>query len=129
MRSAIVAVLLTLSPSLCMAQSSRAYISGAGGFAGTVDGTSGDALGEAGVRVAPNLYVVGDVGRFHNLAPSLFQPGADAASTDFSAGGLIVAGSAVAPAWYTTGGIRYTVPLRTLRFLPYVTTSIGVARL
>jgi hypothetical protein len=34
-----------------------------GGFAATTDTTSGNAVAEAGVRVAPHLLVFGDVGR------------------------------------------------------------------
>jgi opacity protein-like surface antigen len=127
MRRVIVTAVLFLVPSLCSAQVSRGYISGAGGFASTVDGSSGDVLAEAGVRIMPNLYIVGDVGKFHNVAPSLFQPGADAVTSDFAASGLSVTGTAVAPAWYSTGGVRYEIPVGSRRFVPYATASAGVA--
>ena len=129
MRSVIVAAAILVLPTTSFAQDGRAYVSAAGGFASTVDGTSGDMVGEAGVRVARNFYVFGDLGRFHNLAPSLFQPTADAASADFAASGLMLTGSSVVPAWYTTGGIKYNLPIRSARFTPYVFTSAGVARL
>jgi opacity protein-like surface antigen len=128
MRRAIVTAVLFLIPSLCAAQApARGYISGAGGFASTADGSSGDVLGEGGVRVLPNLYIVGNVGKFHNLAPSLFQPGADAVSADFGATGLSLTDAAAAPAWYTTGGVRYEIPVGSRRFTPYATASAGVA--
>src|SRR5689334_3366298 len=59
----------------------RAYADVAGGFAVTPDATSGDVVGELGVRVAPNLFVFGDVGRFANAQPSMFQPSVDATTT------------------------------------------------
>jgi len=42
------------------------YLAGSGGFAVGPDGSSGDVLGEAGVRIAPGLFVFGDVGQLHN---------------------------------------------------------------
>ena len=44
--------LLTAAPLL--AQSERGYVTGVGGFAATSDTTSGNVLGEACVRIAPN---------------------------------------------------------------------------
>jgi opacity protein-like surface antigen len=129
MRRAIMTAVLFLVPSLCSAQTARGYVSGAGGFASAADGTSGDVLGEGGVRVTSNLYVIGDVGRFHNLAPSQFQPAADAVTSDFAASGLSLTGAAFTPAWYTTGGVRYEIPVRSRRFAPYATATAGVAHL
>ena len=82
------------------------YANLAGGFAAGPDGTSGDLLGEVGVRIAPHLSVFGSIGQFHNLQPSQAQPAVDAAAATLAAGGLNVTGVARVPAWYSMGGLR-----------------------
>src|SRR5262245_45147538 len=129
LRGVIVVAAILILPGASFAQTGRAYVSGAGGFASAPDVTSGNIVGEAGVRVARNLYVFGDVGHYRNLAPSVFQPSADAAAADFAASGVTLTPSSVVPAWYTTGGVRYTLPISWTRFTPYVFTSAGAARL
>jgi len=110
------------------AQSERAYVDVDGGVAMSSDVTSGDLLGEVGVRVARNLYVFADVGRFHNVQPSEVQPSVDAADAVLSAQGVGVTGVARVPAWQTLGGVRYTIPTRWIAS-PYVIGGAGVARL
>src|SRR5690242_5250475 len=83
------------------AQSSSVYANFAGGFAVSPDATSGDVLGEVGVRVAPHLSVFGDIGQFHNLQPSLVQAAVDSTDATLAAGGLAVNGVARVPAWYS----------------------------
>ena len=78
------AVLVALSAAPSMAQTERGYVGGAGGFAVSPDATSGDVLGEVGVRVAPHLMVFGDLGQFHNLQPSDVQPSVDSATATLS---------------------------------------------
>jgi hypothetical protein len=73
------------------------------GFAVSPDGTSGDVLGEVGVRIAPHLSVFGDIGQFHNLQPSQAQPAVDAVTETLANGGLSVTGEARVPAWYSMG--------------------------
>jgi hypothetical protein len=128
MRTFILATVIAAAPAAAFAQAPRAYVSGAGGFATTADGTSGDVRGEAGVTIAPHVFVFGDVGRFHNLQPSSVQPAVDAASQSLSAIGVDVTGSAQVPAWYTSGGVRLQIPAGS-RLTPYVFTSLGMARL
>jgi hypothetical protein len=71
------------------------------GFAATTETTSGDALGEAGVRIAPHLFVFGDIGHFHNPQPSGTQAIVDNTTAALSmSSGLIVSGVARVPAWY-----------------------------
>jgi hypothetical protein len=70
--AALLSVVACASPAF--AQSERAYVDAVGGLAMTPGTRSGDVIGEAGVRIAPRLYVFGDVGQFHNLEPSAFQP-------------------------------------------------------
>jgi opacity protein-like surface antigen len=110
------------------AQADRGYVTGIGGFAVTPDTTSGDVLGEVGVRVAPRLFVFGNVGQFHNLQPSDAQPAIDTTTAMSAAQGLNVIGTGRVPAWYSTGGVRYEVPTR-MRVAPYVIGAMGVARL
>ena len=118
--------LLAASP-LC-AQTEPAYITGAGGFAATPDATSGDVVGEVGVRVAPRLLVFGNIGRFHNLESSDLAPTV-ASTTALAAGtGLDVTATATTPAWYSTGGLRYEVAPKSA-FTPYVLGGVGFARI
>src|SRR4051812_37612695 len=81
----------------------RAYVNVGGGVAIAPDVTSGDIRGEAGVHVAPRLFVFGDVGRFANLQPSLAQPAVDLAETLVEASGASVTGVPRVPAWYSAG--------------------------
>src|SRR6185503_12282169 len=97
---AALAVVLTAAPS--MAQTERGYLSATGGFVKSPDGTSGDMLGEIGVRVAPHVLLFGDLGRFHNLQPSDVRLAVDQTTTTLqSADGLIVIGEARVPAWHS----------------------------
>lgn len=128
MRNLLLAAAIVVSPSAVFAQTTHAYVNGAGGFATTVDGTSGDLVGEAGVRIAPNVFVFGDVGRFHNLQPSSLQSDVDNATQTLSTLGVDVTATARVPAWYSAGGLRVQVPTRR-RVTPYVFGSIGAARL
>src|SRR5438105_9619255 len=70
----LVAASIAFTAAPLLAQSERGYVAGAGGFAISPDATSGDAVGEIGVRIAPGLMVFGDIGQFHNLQPSGIQP-------------------------------------------------------
>jgi len=128
MRTWIIAAAIVAAPAAVFAQTTRAYVNGAGGFATTPDGTSGDLLGEAGVKVAPHLYVFGDVGRFRNLQPSEVQPVVDTTTATLSTLGIDVTGTARVPAWYSTGGVRAEIPTRS-RITPYVFGGAGVAHL
>jgi hypothetical protein len=107
------------------------YFSGAGGFAVTPDGTTGTISGEVGMRLAPNLFIFGNLGQFHNLQPSQLQPAIDDETMTLLNTGLAVTGTARAPAWYTSGGVRYNVPSG--MFLPgvtpYVFGGLGLARM
>src|SRR5258708_2373476 len=113
----IIATLALAAPSY--AQSSSVYANVAGGFAVSPDGTSGDILGQVGVRAARHLPVFGDIGQFHNLQPSAAQPAVDSTDAMLAAGGLTVNGVARVPAWYSMGGVRYSLPV-SARLSPYV---------
>jgi len=122
------AALVALSAAPSMAQTERGYVAGAGGFAVSPDTTSGDVLGEVGVRVAPHLSVFGDLGQFHNLQPSGVQPTVDSTTATLSGSGLNVIGIGRVPAVYSVGGLRFDAPTKS-RVAPYVLGGIGIAHL
>ncbi len=122
----LIAIVLTAAPSY--AQTERGYVSGIGGFTVTPDTTSRDVLAEGGVRVAPHLFVFGDVGQFRNLQPSDVQPAVDNAAAITADQGLGVIGTGRVPAVYSVGGVRYEAGTRT-RISPYVLGGVGIARL
>ena len=128
MRVFVIAACVALCAQPAFAQRDRAYVNVAGGMAIAPDATSGNILGEVGVRVAPNLFVFGDVGQIHNLQPSLIQPTIDATSAALADSGVTVTGTGRVPAWQTLGGVRYLIPMRS-GLTPYVLGGAGVARL
>jgi opacity protein-like surface antigen len=128
MRPLVTIAAVICFPAAALAQTPRAYVDLSGGFAVTSDTTSGNVLGEAGVRVAPDLFVFGDLGRFQNLQPSLFQPAVDATTTTLSTGGLSVTGVARVPAWYSMGGLRFVIPTGS-RVSTYLFGGAGFARI
>lgn len=126
--SAIVAAIALCTSAPLFAQNERAYITGVGGFAKSTDTTSGDAMAEVGVRIAPHLLAFGDVGRFQNLQPSDVQTPIAATTSQLSTSqGLSVIGTGSVPAWYSIGGLRFEVPVG--RVQPYVFGGAGFARL
>ena len=105
-----------------------AYLSGLGGFARSVGGTSGDMLIEGGVRVASHVTAFGNLGRFGNLRGDL-QPTLDATMTALAANqDLAVTGGGTLPAWYSVGGLRVSIPSKS-PVQPYLLGGLGVARL
>jgi len=125
----IAAAVSVLTAAPLAAQTGRGYIAGAGGFTVSSDTTSGQVMGEAGVRIAPHVLVFGELGQFHNLQPSDVLPAVDSTTSLLSASqGLSVVGVARVPAWFSVGGVRYEVPIQS-HLSPYVLGGIGVARL
>ncbi|HEX7137897.1 MAG TPA: outer membrane beta-barrel protein [Vicinamibacterales bacterium] len=104
------------------------YVGGAGGFSVTSSDTSGQVVGEAGYRVAQNVFVYGNVGQFHNLSSSQLQPAVDDETATLLNSGLTVTGTATMPAWYTTGGVRVQIPMHR-RITPYVFGGAGLAHM
>src|SRR5262249_47040575 len=109
-------------------QSDRGYASFGGGVAISSDATSGNILGEVGVRVARNVFVFGDLGQFHNLQPSLVQPTVDATTLALASDGVTVNGTGRVPALQLLGGVRYVIPTHG-GVAPYVLGGAGMARL
>jgi opacity protein-like surface antigen len=124
-----VATVIVLMATPSFAQTQRGYVEGAAGFASSPDTTSGDVLGEVGVRVAPHLLVFGDFGQFHNLQPSTVQPSVDLATATLAANqGVTVVGTGRVPASYAIGGLRFEIPTNS-HVTPYVLGGVGFARL
>src|SRR5262245_9503410 len=122
------AALIALTAAPSVAQTGRGYLSGAGGFAVSPDTTSGNMLGEVGVRVAPHLLVFGDLGQFRNVQPSDVQPAIDSTTTTLAGSGLNVIGTGRVPAVYSVGGLRFEAPTKSA-VSPYVLGGVGFARL
>jgi len=109
-------------------QNAAGYITGLGGFAAATGTTTGDALIEGGVRVAPHVMVFGDLGWFRNLQSDL-APTLNTTVTSLQTNqGLNVAGGGTLPAVYSIGGVKLEIPTSSL-FLPYVLGGAGIARL
>ena len=126
---AAAAIVMTAGPSFAQStQDERAYVTVGGGVAVSSDTTSGDVALEAGMRIAPNLFVFGNLGQFHNLQPSQLQPTVDNTDLMLSANGITVDGTARVPAFHAIAGLRYAIPTRR-GFSPYVLGGIGFARL
>ncbi len=125
----IAALMVLLAAGSSFAQPSRMYASMSGGVAVSPDATSGDALGEFGVRVAPNVYVFGNIGQFHDLQPSQLAPMVISTDTALSGAGATVVGTARVPALYGMGGVRWSVPVPTSKISPYVFSGAGFAHL
>jgi opacity protein-like surface antigen len=126
--------LLTAAPLLAQereGQDPRGYVAGLGGFAtslGTTGNTTGDVRFEGGVRIAPHLMVIANVGRFADLQPDL-QPTLAATTAALAANqGVFVTGAGSLPAWYGTGGVRAEIPAGSHAF-PYALATVGIARL
>lgn len=110
------------------AQDPRGYVTGLGGFASSIGNVTGDVLFEGGVRIAPHVMVIGNIGRFGNLQADL-QPTLDTATNALAVNeGLSVVGGGSLPATFVTGGLRGEFPTGT-RFTPYVLGTVGIAHL
>jgi opacity protein-like surface antigen len=125
--------LLTAAPLFAQereGQDPRGYAAALGGFAsslGTAGNTTGDVRFEGGVRIAPHVMVVANVGRFADLQPEL-QPTLVSTTADLANQGIFVTGGGSLPAWYGTGGVRAELPVGS-RLVPYLLATVGVARL
>ena len=109
-------------------EDARGYVTGLGGFARSVGNTTGDVSLEGGVRIAPHLMVIGNLGRYGNLQGAL-QPTLDTESAALAANqNLGVTTGGTVDAWYGLGGLRFEVPTRS-RVMPYVLGEIGRAHL
>jgi opacity protein-like surface antigen len=124
----VLLALASMPAAPALAQTDRAYVGGAGGFSITSSDTSGQLVGEAGIRVAPNVFVYGNIGQFHNLSSSQLQPAIDDETATLLNSGLTVTGTATMPTWYTTGGVRVQIPMHS-RVTPYIFGGAGLAHM
>jgi len=125
-------VLLAAAPLFAQEKSTipeeRGYITGVGGFTTSVGNTTGAVQIEGGVRIAPHVMAIGNIGRYSDIQADI-QPTIDAATSMLAANqGLNVIGSGKLPAGFFTGGLRADVPT-SIRLRPYILGTIGVAHL
>jgi opacity protein-like surface antigen len=108
-------------------QNANGYVSGFGGAVWAGGNSTGSALFEGGVRVAPHVMVFTNVGRFTDLKADL-QPSLDSAAANLSGEGIGVTPGGKLPAWYGVGGLRAEIPA-SKRVFPYLLGGLGAARL
>ena len=124
----VIALFIVSVPSSYAQTLHNLYIGGSSGSATGPDGVSSDTFGEVGWRIAPRLFVYGDVGQIHNLQPSAYQPIVDSTTALLAGDGLTVSGSTREPAWYSAGGLRFETPAWK-NLSPYVFGGAGFARI
>ena len=121
------------SPAL--AASEHGYVEGTGGIQGSTAATftgstnSGSGGAQIGVRLAPHLFAIGELGRFKSLEPAAVALSVDNAIADLSTNsGVDVAGNTHMGASYGFGGLR--VQWKTLHHVaPFAAAGIGAAHL
>ena len=114
--------------SAAYAQETHGYVQGAGGFSRSTGVDTGNATGEVGFRVAPNIVVFGNIGRFADMESSALQSSVDSAVNTLAANDLLVTGTTRNPAWYSLGGARIELG-KNSRVTPYAFGGVGVAHL
>jgi opacity protein-like surface antigen len=108
-------------------QNASGYVSAFGAAVRADGNSSGSALFEGGVRIAPHVMAFANIGRFSDLQADL-QPSLDTAATNLSDEGLGVTPGGKLPAWYGVGGLRAEIPANKHVF-PYLLGGLGAARL
>lgn len=122
----VAAVAVLAAPQRAAAQESEAawFV---GGLAGATFGTEGSAAiaARGGVRVAPNLFVIGEVGRIGDVMPRSLQEDLDEIIGDVEneLGGAVDLEFSI-PATYGFGGIRFVQPRD--RFRLFVEGGVGL---
>ncbi|HEU5186596.1 MAG TPA: outer membrane beta-barrel protein [Gemmatimonadaceae bacterium] len=103
------------------------------GFVGAVGGvtfvteTSSIFGAQVGARIAPSLFVFGEIGRMQNVLPEDLQDELDLAADLFELEfGTAMELDARVPAFYGLAGIRWS---RNARVTPFVEGAVGFARL
>lgn len=116
------AAFMTMSATPALAQSG--FVGGLGGLTfGTV--SSGAVAGQAGVRVAPALLVIGEVGYMRNVLPKELQDDIEDLATLLALGyGAPVDLEISAPTTYVFGGLRWSPPAGIV--VPFVEGGVGV---
>ena len=113
------------TPSVAHAQN-RAFVGGLGGVTFGTE-TSSVFAGQAGVRIARQLVVFGEVGRMQNVLPGEIQDQIDEILRSFEADtGVDALLEAKVPAFYGMGGIRWSTDAPVA---PFVEGAVGFAHL
>jgi len=129
MRTALILTIAILVwGSAAYAQEPRAYVEGTAGFSSLTGGTTGNATGEIGIRVAPRVMLFGNVGRMHDAESSALQSSFNDAITALAANDLTATGTVRTPLWYSLGGARINLANRSA-IMPYVFGAVGFAHL
>jgi hypothetical protein len=115
-------------PTQAQAQdAARGFVGALGGLTfGTV--TSGAVAGQAGVQVAPGLFVIGEVGYMRNVLPKELRDDIDDIMEMFSVLlGVPVDISLSVPATYGFGGLRWSPSPGSIA--PFVEGGVGVGHI
>jgi hypothetical protein len=130
MRYALILTLVgTLWTTAAYAQETHGYVEGNGGISSLTGVKSGGAIGEVGIKIAPNVMLFGNVGNIRDTGSSSLQASIDQAVSDLAANNdLTVTGTSRVPAWYSMGGARIQFPGHRA-VTPYVFGSVGFAKL
>jgi opacity protein-like surface antigen len=122
---AVCAAAFAATPGVAQAQN-RGFAGGLGGIT-FVSETSSVFAAQAGVRVARQLVVFGEVGRMQNVLPGEIQDQIDEFIAAFEADtGVDAELEAKVPAFYGMGGIRWS---NDAPVAPFVEAAMGFARL
>jgi hypothetical protein len=123
--------LLVLTPIAALAQANAADMSWfAGGLGGLTFGTetSGAIAGQVGVKVAPGLFVIGEVGRMQNVMPKEVKDAVDDLESDLEFQlGVPVSLDISVPSTYGFGGLRWVQPRG--KVAPFVEGGVGVGHI
>jgi len=131
MRNALILTLaIVVWGGAAYAQEPKGYVEGAAGFSSITGGggTTGNATGEVGFRVAPRVMLFGNIGRMRDVESSALQSSFNDALAALSAADLTATGSVRTPAWFSLGGTRVNLTNRSA-ITPYVLGAVGFAHL
>jgi opacity protein-like surface antigen len=134
-RCAVMAVLAWACAAPALGQpSEHAYVQG---LAGSTFGRLTDAVygGAAGIRVADNFEVTGEIGHLRDARSEALERSLDSAEARIRASiaaqfrqAFTIDFDARAPAWYGIGGVRYLLP-RIARVRPFAEGNVGMAKI
>jgi hypothetical protein len=127
MVAAFVVVGLVLPARVQAQEAPRGFVGGLGGLTfGTV--TSGAVAAQGGVRLAPGVMLIGEIGYMRNVMPTEVQDTLDALVESFElVFGVPIELEVSVPSTYGFGGLRWTP--RAGKVAPFIEGGVGVGRL
>lgn len=127
LRTGALILILSLVPASTALAQPSAFVGALGGLTfNTV--SSGAVAGQAGIRVAPGIFVVGEFGHMHNVLPKELADQIDDAELFFEDQlGVPVSLSIRAPALYGWGGVRWSPP-GDAGIRPFLEAGVGFGR-